>query len=294
MPHSNHAHCPELLRCPVCHRALRREERVYHCPSGHHFDVARQGYVNLWLSGRGKRRLAGDERQMLEARRRFLEAGYYAPLSAALNHAILQSLSSLPLKRETLAILDAGCGEGYYLGALARFLAQSDTEGAYCFYGMDLSKDAARLAAGRYKQAQFFVADVNERLLFADGTVDVLINLFAPRNQSEFRRVLGEQGRLFTVIPGPDHLQGIREAYSLLEIEADKEDRLREAFDNTFRLVTRQELCFERRLDANALSDLISMTPNYWHQNDAAQGRLEEPRTSEVHFSFVLLQFAAR
>ena len=39
------------LTCPVCHGQLTAIDRALHCPAGHSFDLARQGYVNL-ISGR--------------------------------------------------------------------------------------------------------------------------------------------------------------------------------------------------------------------------------------------------
>lgn len=89
-------------------------DRVFKCPLGHSYDAAREGYVNLH-SGR---RL-GDTAEMLAARRRFLGRGHYEPLSDTINRLVAQggiladSTSDLPP-----TVLDAGCGEGYYLGAL--------------------------------------------------------------------------------------------------------------------------------------------------------------------------------
>lgn len=285
--------CPSLL-CPVCGKTLRQQQRSFRCPSGHNFDMSRQGYVNLRLAGAGKRRSLGDERDMLAARRRVLDGGYYLPLATAVNHGVLQEGSFEPAANGPLSILDVGCGEGYYLGQLAHYLEQHVDRRAYCLYGMDLSKEAARLAAGRYKGVRFFVADVNERLLFDDGTVDVLLNLFAPRNPVEFRRVLAPGGRLLIVIPGLEHLQELRARYALLDIEEAKEEKLRATLESAFRLLSRRPLRYERRVEGHALPDLVRMTPNYWHLDRAGRAALETTQEQDVRFSFVILQFAPK
>jgi 23S rRNA (guanine745-N1)-methyltransferase len=74
-----------LLRCPVCGEMLIKEAREYHCPKGHRFDRAKQGYVNLLRSQRSSKRNHGDDRDMIVARREFLEKGYYLPLRELLH-----------------------------------------------------------------------------------------------------------------------------------------------------------------------------------------------------------------
>lgn len=53
-----------LFRCPLCERPLRREEGAYRCPSGHSFDIAREGYTHLLPANRkhsaAPRRRPGD------------------------------------------------------------------------------------------------------------------------------------------------------------------------------------------------------------------------------------------
>ena len=41
----------ELLRCPVCACSLHAEGRTLRCERGHSFDIAKEGYANLLLSG---------------------------------------------------------------------------------------------------------------------------------------------------------------------------------------------------------------------------------------------------
>ena len=71
----------KVLICPVCGAPLARQGGSYVCPGRHTFDRARQGYTNLLLRPAGQH---GDNREMILARRAFLESGAYAPLKDAI------------------------------------------------------------------------------------------------------------------------------------------------------------------------------------------------------------------
>ena len=75
----------DLLVCPLCAGGLRLDLRQVRCVSGHTFDVARQGYLNL--SGRGTPRNA-DTSAMVAARERFLAGGYYEAIAGAVLDAV--------------------------------------------------------------------------------------------------------------------------------------------------------------------------------------------------------------
>jgi 23S rRNA (guanine745-N1)-methyltransferase len=97
-----------MFRCPVCAASLHTEGGSRRCSGGHVFDIAREGYVNL-LAGRSARhRRAGDDAEMIKARRLFIDAGHYEPL----RDAVLARVGDG-------AVLDVGCGEGYYTRPLA-------------------------------------------------------------------------------------------------------------------------------------------------------------------------------
>src|SRR6266550_8295917 len=102
---------PQLL-CTVrtCHLPLTREERRVICPRGHAFDVARTGYINLLQPQERRSRNPGDSAEAVAARRRFLDRGHAQPLLDAIRAMVPKPGN----------ILDAGCGDGYYLGSLAR------------------------------------------------------------------------------------------------------------------------------------------------------------------------------
>ncbi len=263
--------------CPVCGQALTETARVLRCGQGHAFDVAREGYVNL-LRWRGKPpKIVGDQAEMLHARRRFLEKGWYAPLMDLLATAV---------DKNPAVLLDAGCGEGYYTRQLAaRFPGTR-------LFGLDISKTAARLAAKQLPSARFMAADVNQLIPLATNSVDVIVNIFAPRNPTEFSRVLGADGRLLTIIPAPGHLPELRTRFNLLNIEADKQEKITAQMSRDFDLIQVYPLSAPLVLDAADARDLLKMTPNYWHWTAVRQTNLAAITQFTDMARFQLLQFA--
>ncbi len=278
---------PDPLLCPVCGAPLAQRDGVLVCPAGHSFDIAREGYVNLLAPAQARRAILGDEKAMLLARRRFLEAGHYAPLMAAINETVIRHVEAAHL--HIAYIVDAGCGEGAYLGALQAAL--EPRKGEYVFTGIDIAKDAARLAARRYPGIRFVVADITGRLPLPDASADVLLNVFAPRNPAEFRRVLAPGGLLLVVIPAPGHLASLRERFDLLGVEEDKRAHVAAQFTGGFTLDAAAELGFSLALDAAALLDLVQMTPNYWHLAPETREALASAAPLETQAAFELLSF---
>jgi 23S rRNA (guanine745-N1)-methyltransferase len=268
-----------LLACPLCHTGLKQIGAALKCDNGHSFDMAKEGYVNLLAQKR-----AGDAKEMLKARRSFLESGLYAPMSDAVNELVRIHLSHVT---ESLHILDTGCGEGYYLDRLQRALAlQQDG----CYIGLDVSKEAIRMAAKRYPQLFFVVADVKQRLPLADATFHAILNIFAPRNPAEFARATAPGGILIVVIPAPEHLLRLRTALRLLNIEEQKQQHVREQFAPYFEFVTSSSIAYSMRLNREQIEQVVMMTPNYWHLTDEIQegmGKMEELETEAVFTALV-------
>ena len=168
--------------CPVCGQPLAREDRCYVCANRHSFDIARQGYVNL-LAVQQKHSLhPGDTREQVLSRREFLEGGFYTP--------IRDSLCRLA-SGEQGPILDVGCGEGYYSTHLAETLGAELT-------GLDISKEAVRCAAAKYKNAGWLCASA-AHLPVQTGAVGLVTSLFASTVPEEFHRVLRPGGAFIQV-----------------------------------------------------------------------------------------------
>ena len=166
-----------LFVCPLCGAALTRDERAYRCPAGHSFDIAREGYTHLLPANRKHSKAPGDDKAMTAARSAFLNKGYYEFLRDALCDIALTYTRHVP------AVLDVGCGEGYYTKAVADVLPLSSV------FGTDISKDELTVAAKRAKNVDFAVAS-SFSLPFADSSIDILLEIFSPYCGDEFKRVL--------------------------------------------------------------------------------------------------------
>ena len=182
-----------LFVCPLCGGALTRREGSYLCPAGHCFDIAREGYTYLLPVNRKHSKTPGDDKAMAAARHAFLEKGYYAPLCEELCQLAVELTGDAP------AVLDNGCGEGYYTAGIYRALCEAGKTPVMA--GIDISKPILRLAAKQEKNVQFAVAS-SYRLPAADRSVDLLINCFSPLAIEEFRRVLRPGGHFIYVVPG--------------------------------------------------------------------------------------------
>jgi len=251
-----------FLVCSVCHGPLANQPRSVVCANGHSFDRARQGYVNLLMG-----KPAGDSKEMLLARRRFLSAGRYRPVSDAVNGMVAGHLARREGHGERGAaavILDVGCGEGYYLRQLATAL-QADGTPAPRVVGIDNSRAAIRLAARSGPTMCLVVADAHELIPLASGSVEVLINIFSPRNPVEFARVIAPGGMLLIVIPQPGHLHLLRSLAPLLGIQEGKEERLLAEYGDAFGHLSTTPVEYDLVLSGDQVIDLITMSPTFRH-----------------------------
>ncbi len=279
------------LICPVCEAQLARVSNMLKCPQAHSFDVAREGYVNLLLAGRKRPKALGDTREMLRARRRFLTRGFYDPLSGAVNERVCAHLAHA--RPDDVCIADVGCGEGHYLGKLKRHLERQLGRDDVCYFGMDVSKEAARLAARGHEGMQFIVANVNEKVLFSDNSIQVLLDVFAPRNVAEFDRVIAPDGLLLIVIPGPRHLANLRAELDILPlgIEVNKQKHVVEQFAGAFKQVKAHTVVCEMDLTGAELTDLVLMTPNYWHSSRQTWENVQAVERVRTEANFTILEF---
>ena len=261
------------LICPLCGEQLNRQDHTLICPKGHSFDVARQGYVNL-LTVQQKHSLApGDTRQQVLSRRAFLEAGYYAPIAQALVDAAKQYGADGP-------ILDVGCGEGYYSARLSQALGLSLT-------GLDISKEAVRCAAAKYKDAQWLCATA-AHIPVADHTAGLLTSLFALTLPEEFHRVLKPGGLYFQVLAAEDHLLGLKSI--IYDQLTHKEKRVTQALPG-FRLLSSENIRFSFTVEGEQVRQLLSMTPHVFRIGKDGAQRLRETRSLTDTASCVLNVF---
>jgi 23S rRNA (guanine745-N1)-methyltransferase len=191
------------LLCPIDQKELRQDGNTWRCQNNHCFDVAKQGYVNL-LPVQNKKSLdPGDSKEMIAARRDFLNSGVYQPIAVAL----AKTLAVLCKEHEQLSILDAGCGEGYYLNAVCEQLLLNDVE--LTATGLDISKWAVRSCKIRNPKLNGLVAS-NRQIPLPDHSQDIVLCTFGFPVFEEFKRILKPGGHIVMADPGPEHLIELR------------------------------------------------------------------------------------
>lgn len=253
------------LICPVrgCRLPLEKRERAYACANNHVFDVARSGYVNLLQPQDRRSRNPGDMAEAVAARRRFLDAGHAEPLVRAI-------VEALPLAPDD-SLLDVGCGEGHHLAAFRRAYGVEA-------HGVDLSVAAIDLAARRYRDCMWVVANADRFIPYEDHSFDAVTSITSRLLPEEFHRVLKRDGKLLVAIAGADDLIELRKA------ERDRVERTVEMFSPHFALERHVHVRHVAHLDRDAIHDVMAASYR--------RTRIEE--AMDVTFSRDVLLFTPR
>jgi 23S rRNA (guanine745-N1)-methyltransferase len=256
-----------VLLCPVrdCRLALIREPKRLVCARGHSFDVARSGYINLLQPQDRRSEQPGDTADAVAGRRRLHDLGVTEPLLRGIENVIAATPKDI--------VLDAGCGDGFYLGTLAR-------EIGFDAHGVDISTAAIDAAARRYPASEWIVANADLQLPFADRSFSIVLSITARMNPAEFRRVLSNDGRLLVAIPAPEDLLELRGA------GRDRVARTIDTFANDFKLIDQRRVTSVADLDADAVRDVLHSIYRPLQS--------KPPEATRVTFSLDLLLFELR
>lgn len=254
----------DALCCPHCHASLSLDTGTARCGTGHAFDVARQGYLNLLTRPAPN---SGDTAEMVAARADFLASGNYEPIRDALVSA---SSAAAGL------VVEIGAGTAYYLAGV---VAGGSAVGQRSGLALDVSAYAARRAAKADRRIGAVVCDAWQRLPVQDGVAGVVLDVFAPRNPDEIARILHPDGVLLIVTPGPDHLRELVGVLGLVRVDEDKERRLAAGLGERFDRVGSEELTWTMTLDRLTARALVAMGPSAWHTDLTATDHLPDPTT---------------
>lgn len=110
-------------QCPLCGEPLTGDTALK-CGRNHSFDRAKEGYWHLLPVQSMRTKAPGDSKEMVAARRAFLNAGYYGIFGRALGELCL-AYGAAAGADMPLHLLDAGCGEGWYDRCIAQAFAQA-------------------------------------------------------------------------------------------------------------------------------------------------------------------------
>lgn len=266
----------QILMCPVCRQPLNLTERTWRCEQGHSYDVAKQGYVNLHVVQHKHSKNPGDTPESVDARRAFLQGGYYQPLQ----QAVVALLKQLDVK----AILDIGCGEGYYTSAMQQVVE-------HCV-GVDIAKTAVQRAA-KLNPEVIWVVGTGATLPVLDHSMDACTSLFSPIPQAEIARVLKDEGYLIVVTPASEHLYAMREAL-FEQVNPHTPEKFVEQLQDLFELKQEQIIDAPFVLEQQALKNLIAMTPYAYKASPERRSQLEQHSQLEVTASFQIYVFQKR
>lgn len=258
----------KYLLCPVCKAELVKNENVLKCPSGHCFDISKEGYFNLLPANKKNTKTPGDNKKMVDARFDFLKKGYFD----ALINQISQTIQSKNTPNNL--ILDAGCGPGYYLKKISNAP----------HIGIDISKDAIKTAAKFDKNGTYIVASIFD-IPLKENSVDCILNIFAPKPEQEFMRILKKDGILIEVTPGENHL------IELKNLLYGEKTQLKNQYDSFkhLNLATSQKVCYTTQIDNNQdVQELFSMTPYLYTTSLTSSEKLNEIDSLNVTFDFLI------
>lgn len=259
-----------MLICPVCGNKLIKNERAYICEKNHSFDMAKEGYVNL-LTGKHKAgELIGDNRDMARARRTFLEKGYYDFLADELSKYISQDAK----------LLDISCGEGYYTDYMRRKTGADVS-------GFDISKEMIRLAAKKYKDVNFFVANI-AKIPVKSESIDVAVQICAPFSEKEFARILKKEGILLSVVPGKRHLWGLKELLYENPYENNEDNTEYESLKKIDSITINTKVTLSGQEE---IMSLFAMTPYYYKTSEKDRQKLENTDSLTTELEFVIRKF---
>ncbi len=252
------------LACPLDGRPLRSNGTAWRCADGHSFDIASQGYTHLLPVQNKRSRDPGDSKEMVAARRRFLDAGHYRPIAEAATRAVLADAAP----GATIRCLDAGCGEGYYLRQLA---AGADEARHLALIGLDISKWAV-LSAAKQDSRMAWVVGSNANLPVLPGALDCVLCMFGFPVYAELARVLAAGGQLVQIDAGPDHLRELREIiYPVLKAERAIDTPVPPGFAG----LSKETLRYPVEISGQQqIADLLAMTPHLFRASSEGKARV--------------------
>jgi SAM-dependent methyltransferase len=246
-----------LLRCPVCARPLAAAPAALRCAAGHSDHVARQGYLTQ-PAPRG-RTAAGDDAAMVAARAAVLDGGHFAPLAEA--------LTELAAALDPRLVLDVGAGTGHYLAAVL------DRLPAAAGIALDASRAAVQRAARAHPRIASVRADVWQHLPVADASIDLALNVFAPRHPAELARVLRPGASLVVATPAPEHLAELATLHRV-GIAPGKAELLHRRLDPLFVREDASRITWRLQVTRADAAAIVGMGPAAYHLTAADHERI--------------------
>lgn len=269
--------CINLI-CPLCSNKLIKQENSLRCIKHHCFDIAKQGYVNLLPVQNKKSLHPGDTKDMLIARRNFLNSGIYTHIC----NVITENSIKLTEDINNPFIVDIGCGEGYYTCAIKNSIRNSN------IVGVDISKDAVKMACSRSKEIDWITATAG-CLPIADESTNLVTAIFSLVSYTEYSRILKNGGYVLDISAGNDHLIELKK---IIYDEVYKQDKKPSQPTDNFKEIFREEQKFSFNIENKNLKNLLLMTPHFWRIKEENRQKLDNIKSLDLtaHFWLRVIQ----
>ena len=265
--------------CPICSNPLEKQDKIFKCENNHSFDCAKEGYVNLLPVQNKKTKQPGDNKAMIMARKFFLEKKHYDILLAPCTKLINKYLST---DSNPASLLDIGCGDGYFTN-----IVFNDIERSRICYGMDISKEAVKVAAKRDKMINWFVAS-SSKIPLPDESIDCILKINSPLDYANTAKKLSNNGFVVSITPGKKHLFALKS--HIYETAHDHEPETQPANYKLLDTVNLEDTITLQ--NQNEIEQLFMMTPLYWNASQTAKNSVTKltELTTEIAFDIHIWQ----
>ena len=270
---------PGWLTCPVCASPLAPGSgNAVACGKSHNFDLSASGSLNLLRSKPPEDYGA----QMLESRHSVCRAGFFDSLLDA-----VASMLAVHKGGDTVRLLDAGCGEGSHLMAVRNQLAAQGID--ISAIGVDISKDAIRIAAREHMGALWMVADL-ACLPMLDRSTHAILNILSPINYGEFSRVLHDEGLVVKAVPGSEYLKELRLAlYAGEDREQYSNEQVVKLFEQRFDVVAAKHVQQSFPVPDGLWPHIVAMTPLSWDSAEYKRAEVIAAPPQAVTIDFLVM-----
>nr|WP_269135949.1 methyltransferase domain-containing protein [Sporosarcina cyprini] len=271
-----------IFKCPICSSSMKVSELTsLICSRNHTFDFTKQGYINLTAHPVKTK----YSKELFEARRKVIvEDGFFKPLS----QTITDTINKHTIGKETITLIDMGCGEGSHLDQISDAL-RSDHLKRVMGVGIDLSKEGVLVAAKHYSEKIWAVADLANPP-FKDKQFDVILNILSPSNYEEFERLSKADCLVVKVVPQSGYLKEVREViFDEPEKQSYSNAETVERFYRNFQLVERSRVCYTVELDNPAIQTLVHMTPLSWATSEEQMNTFLQMESAKITVDLEIL-----
>ncbi len=232
--------------CPICKQPLYFENTYLCCLNKHCFDIAKQGYINLLPHSKQSKHYT---KETFVDRGIIFKNGYY-------DHILQELLLILKSLTNVNTLLDVGCGEGYYSKQINELLGKE-------LFSFDISKESIKLASkgDRKNSIKWFVGDLIN-MPIREQSIDCILDVFAPANYTEFKRVLNKKGYIIKIVPATTHLIELREAAKeQLRNNRYSNKEVKHYFGKNFSILLTKEVTKTYLIPSEHLEIFANMTP---------------------------------